>query len=84
MSIIKLIDEYLPWVLSILGAYMAFQAGNLKKWAWAFGLVLQALWLVWILCSGKYPFLIQNGMLWFVYARNHIKWNKRESQVQSS
>lgn len=78
MSIQQFVTLYFPWVLSIAGAYMAFQAGSLKRWAWALGLFLQALWLVWILCSGHYGFLVQNLALWVIYFRNHLKWNKKD------
>ena len=81
MSVKHFLAEYLPWVLSILGVYLAIQTGNLKRWAWAFGLCIQLLWLIWILCSENYGFLIQNATLWIIYYRNHMKWKNATLEV---
>lgn len=70
--------EVIPWLLSALTISMMVMAGNKHPWAWALGLVNQALWLGWILASRNYGLLPMNLALWFVYVRNHIKWNVPE------
>lgn len=69
---------YLPWLLSAITIYMNVLAGNRTKWAWALGLLNQALWLVWIIASQSWGLLPMNGALWIVYARNHMKWMRGE------
>lgn len=68
---------YLPWLLSAITIYMTVLAGNKNRNAWLFGLVNQALWLVWILVSGAWGLLPMNLALWIVYGRNHLKWNRK-------
>jgi len=67
---------YLPWLLSAITIYMTILAGNKHPKAWAFGLLNQALWLVWIVASSAWGLLPMNLALWVVYARNHVKWAK--------
>lgn len=67
---------YLPWILSVITIYMTLLAGNKNNKAWLYGLINQALWLVWILVSGAYGLIPMNIALWILYARNHIQWNK--------
>lgn len=69
-----MIAAYLPWLLSALTIYMTVLAGNRTRWAWAVGLLNQALWLVWIGATGTWGLLPMNAALWLVYARNHWKW----------
>jgi hypothetical protein len=53
---------------------MTLLAGNRNRWAWAFGLGNQALWLGWILAAEAWGLLPMNLALWLVYARNHLLW----------
>lgn len=68
--------SYLPWLLSAITIYMTVLAGNKHRWAWAVGLVNQALWLVWIIASASWGLLPMNLALWIVYGRNHLKWSR--------
>lgn len=70
------VREYLPWLLSAVTIYMTVLAGNKHPKAWAFGLMNQALWLLWIVASSAWGLLPMNMALWIVYARNHLKWSK--------
>lgn len=72
-----LIASYLPWLLSAITIYMTILAGNKSRNAWLFGLINQALWLVWILTTGAYGLLPMNAALWLLYARNHMKWSRQ-------
>ena len=65
---------WMPWLLSAVTIYMTVLAGNKTPWAWAVGLVNQALWLGWIILSGTWGLLPMNLALWIVYGRNHWKW----------
>lgn len=69
-----MIEQYLPWLLSTITIYMTVLAGNKHPYAWAVGLVNQALWFVWIVVSSTWGLLPMNAALWIVYSRNHIKW----------
>jgi hypothetical protein len=66
--------KYLPWLLSAITIWMTVLAGNKHRLAWAVGLANQALWLFWIVASAAWGFLPMNLALWFVYGRNHLKW----------
>lgn len=70
----ELIKTGLPWLLSAITIYTMFLAGNKNAKGWMFGMVNQALWLVWIIATGAWGLLPMNLALWFVYARNHVKW----------
>lgn len=70
------ISFYLPWLLSAITIYMTVLAGNKSRNAWLFGLVNQALWLVWIVVTASWGLLPMNAALWVVYSRNHLKWRK--------
>lgn len=72
--ITEIVRIYLPWLLSAITIYMTVLAGNKSRNAWLFGLANQALWLVWIIATGSWGLLPMNIALWFVYARNHLKW----------
>ena len=71
---------YMPWLLSAITIYMTVLAGSKKKNAWLFGLINQALWLVWIVFSQNWGLIPMNIALWIVYTRNHIEWNKAETE----
>ena len=70
------LETIIPYILSAITIYMFVLAGNKSKHAWLVGLGNQALWLTWIILSSTWGLLPMNLALWFVYARNHIKWNK--------
>lgn len=70
------IRDYLPWLLSAITIYMTILAGNKSRNAWLYGLVNQALWLLWILTTGAYGLLPMNAALWLLYGRNHLKWTR--------
>lgn len=70
------IRDYLPWLLSAITIYMTILAGNKSRNAWLYGLVNQALWLLWILTTGAYGLLPMNAALWILYGRNHLKWTR--------
>jgi hypothetical protein len=44
---------YLPYLLSAVTIWMTLLAGNMHRRAWLVGLVGQALWLVWIVATGR-------------------------------
>ena len=69
-----MIATYLPWLLSAITIWMTILAGNKHPFAWAIGLVNQALWLVWITATDTWGLIPMNIALWVVYARNHWKW----------
>lgn len=71
-----IITFYLPWLLSAITIYMTILAGNKSLDAWLYGLVNQALWLLWILTTGAYGLLPMNAALWLLYGRNHLKWSR--------
>lgn len=68
--------NYLPWLLSAITIYMTLLAGNKNRMAWAWGLLNQALWLLWIVTVGAWGLVPMNIALWVLYARNHLKWTK--------
>ena len=69
------IKDYLPWLLSAITIYSMWLAGERSKYTWLIGLANQALWLVWIFATQAWGLLPMNLALWFVYGRNHWKWN---------
>lgn len=82
---------FMPLILSAITLWMTVLAGNLHPRAWLVGLVAQVGWLVWIVVSGAWGFLPMNLGMWWVYGRNHLKWNhsrldgfKRDADARSS
>lgn len=71
-----MIKTILPYFLSAITIYTMILAGNKRKGAWAVGLLNQFLWLIWIIAMSAWGLLPMNIALWFVYGRNHLKWNK--------
>lgn len=76
------LETIIPYILSAITIYMFVLAGNKSKYAWLVGLGNQALWLTWIIISSTWGLLPMNIALWFVYARNHFKWNKTNPKAQ--
>lgn len=72
----EIIIVYLPWVISIVTILMNLLAGSMHKYTWHLGLVNQALWLIWILYTGKMGFLLMNLFLWVTMIVNLRKWKK--------
>lgn len=71
-----MVEQYLPWLLSVITIYMTLLAGNKHRHAWLLGLLNQFLWLFWIMTVEAWGLLPMNLALWVVYARNHFKWTK--------
>jgi hypothetical protein len=76
-----MIKDYLPWLLSAITIYSMWLAGERSKHTWLIGLANQALWLVWIVATQAWGLLPMNLALWFVYGRNHWKWNSSQSRT---
>lgn len=70
-----LIVEWCPWLLSAITVWQMWLVGNHDPAAWVVGYVSQALWLLWIVTSETYGLLPLNAALWFVFARNHLRWS---------
>jgi hypothetical protein len=81
MTVTPMIKDYLPWLLSAITIYSMWLAGERKNYTWLIGLANQALWLVWIVATQAWGLLPMNLALWFVYGRNHWKWNSSHSRT---
>lgn len=62
--------------MTAVGVFGLFMAGKKVKWAWLVGLGAQFLWVAYALATHQYGFLISAVAYGWVYARNHIAWNK--------
>lgn len=71
------IITYGPHLLSIVSVWHLILTGNMDRRAWLIGLLSQALWLIWIVVSQQYGFLLMNAAYWVVCYRNHLKWQAR-------
>ena len=80
----EILTDYMPWLLSGITIYMTVLAGNKTRWAWAIGLVNQALWLSWIIASEAWGLVPMNIALWVVYSRNHMKWMREKGPSEAS
>ncbi len=69
-----MILEFLPWVLSASTTYAAMMAGDKHRHAWSFGILNQAVWLVWIVMSETWGMMPMNVALTAMCIRNHIRW----------
>jgi len=79
MTVDTAIRDVLPWFMSAITLYMTFLQGS-KRWdAWAWGLVNQLLWLVYVLYTHTWGLLPLNIGLWFLYVRNLRRWHHEES-----
>ena len=72
---------YLPWVITSIAIWAAWQTGNKYKHVWAVKLFNQSLWLVWIILSGTWGFLPQAIVNFVVFYRNHLKWSVEDSDA---
>lgn len=70
------IRDYLPWLLSVITIWMTLLAGNKHKSAWGIGLINQGLWLFWIVSAEAWGLIPMNIVLWVVYFRNHLRWQR--------
>ena len=71
------IITYFPYLLSIISIYQMWIAGDKKPYAWMVMIGNQCLWLVWIVASGTWGFLLLNVALFIVGIRNHRLWQGR-------
>jgi hypothetical protein len=46
----------------------------MHRHTWLFGLLLQTLWLLWIVVAKEWGFLPMNIAFWIIYTRNHFLW----------
>lgn len=66
--------QWLPYALSGVTIWMTVLQGDKRPAAWLVGLTGQLVWTVWIVLSSTWGFLPLNAALWFLYARNYVKW----------
>lgn len=74
----KLVADYLPWLLSALSLLMSVLTGNKYRNAWLIGLGVQCLWLLWIYAARAWGFLPLCLALFLIYARNHLRWTRED------
>jgi hypothetical protein len=74
------IVTYLPWLLSLITVVMTHVVGRKDHRGWLLGLVNQLLWLIWIVISENWGFILLNLMLWHAYFKNYRAW-KREQWI---
>jgi len=67
---------WLPWIMSAATVYTMFLAGNKSPSTWVVALLSQAMWLIWIIASQSWGLLPGHAALWWVYARNFVKWRE--------
>lgn len=67
---------WMPWAISVVTIATMWMAGSQHRRAWLVGLVGQAMWLSWIVSSASWGLLPSNIVLWAVYFRNHLKWDR--------
>lgn len=80
MSMHDFVRDVLPWLMSAVTLWMTFLQGR-KTWtAWAWGLVNQVMWLLFILYTQTWGLLPLNVGLWWLYARNLVRWYDDERQ----
>jgi len=72
--------EYMPWLLSVITIYQIKMAGDKRTAAWLVLTSNQALWLIWIICSGTWGLVPMNICLWIVGIRNYRKWAREEKE----
>ena len=71
----------LPWVLSVLGIYAAWQIGNKKPWVFKLKVFNQIIWIVWACISENWGFLPMAVVFTFIYLRNHYRWNESDEKT---
>lgn len=68
----------MPFGISVLTGIHMYLVGNLWKYSWLYGIVMQGIWLIWVFVSKQYGFLPLNVALIIIYTRNHMRWMKQE------
>jgi hypothetical protein len=68
------IIDILPWIISVVTGLATYLQGNKHKHGWLLAIGSQFLWAIWIIVSANYGFLPLHILLWFLYIRNHYRW----------
>jgi hypothetical protein len=71
----------LPYVLSINTMISMTLVGRLKVSGWVFQLVGQVGWLIWMVVSQNYGFLLLNAFMWYVIIKNIYVWRKNPPKI---
>lgn len=72
----SMIMEIMPWVLSAMSAIMLWSMGDKKKWGPGFGLLNQAVWIVYVLMTDQWGLMPGVLVYTFIHARNLYVWNR--------
>ena len=70
----------LPWIISTIGIYVAWEIGNKRRWIFLVKVGNQTLWIVWIIISENWGFMPMGVAFTVIYLRNHFKWIKETEQ----
>ena len=68
----EIVTVYLPWLLSTLTITMAIMNGSMHRHTWLFGLLLHALWLLWIVVAKEWGFSPMNWKIKLGKNRNKL------------
>ena len=67
---------FIPYYLSVTTVIAVMRQGSKDVLGWWIMLGNQTLWLVWMLMSNSFGFLIMNLFLWYASVRNILIWRK--------
>lgn len=71
------VQNYLPYLLSIITFTTMWMAGSNKQYTWLIGLIGQGLWAMWIVSMQAWGLLPTTFGLTLIYAYNNSKWNEQ-------
>jgi len=66
----------MPYVLSVNTMFSMHYVGKLRTIGWALQLGGQFGWLLWMVVSQNFGFLLLNAFMWYVIIKNLLAWRK--------
>lgn len=65
--------DYIAMFLTFAAIYLV---GSKKRYGFLFGLVGNALWVIYAVLAESIPIFVVNIVLWILYLRGYIKWKE--------
>ena len=74
--------ELFSWLVTVVGLFGFWLAGNKVWWAWYVNIANQVMWVIFAVVSGYYAFLLGTAFYLFVFVKNAIQWTREHNEVK--
>jgi hypothetical protein len=69
-----MVSQWWSWLLTAVGVFGLYLAGQKLKVGWAVGLGAQTLWISYAIATRQWGFIFSAFAYGWVYARNWLRW----------